>query len=437
MHQGNFNLDISLEEISKIEGAASLDIKIRNNKIEDLKFAIAEWKRFYTQAIKNKPVMAIPQLVSRICGTCSNAHLLTNIQAIENALNITPSEQTVVLRKLLYYALIIRDHALHDYVFSLPDVFKKGSILDFDENDPIQHELLHDTFEVKEVGNQLAILTGGRSVHAPMPTINGFLKLPKIEDLKKLLPTLQIIRPKVIKLIEIFAQAPFDYTLKAPVIDVALVSKDFSFLDGIIKTSDGQTIEKKDFRQYLDRVVIPYSHAKGYTFKGKLMAVGALPRLNLGKEYLHPKTKESTAQYLKLFPSKNFYLNNIAQAIEIIHAIDHSTEIIENLKEIKNETLQRPTIVESVGVGVIEAPRGTLYHKLEIGANGLIKRGEIIVPTGQNQIVIEKGIFELVDRMLEKGQPTKDEIINEVENFIRAFDPCMSCASHFLKVNWQ
>lgn len=437
MHQGNFNLDISLEEISKIEGAASLDIKIRNNKIEDLKFSIAEWKRFYTQAIKNKPVMAIPQLVSRICGTCSNAHLLVNIQAIEDALKITPSEQTKLLRKLFYYALIIRDHALHLYVFSLPDIFKKGSILDFDENDPVQHELLHDTFAVKEVGNQLAILTGGRSVHAPMPTINGFLRLPKIEDLKKLIPALQTIRPKVLKLIKIFAQVPFDYTLKTPVVQMALVSQDFSFLDGIIKTSNGLEIKKESFHEYLDAVIIPCSHARGFKLKCDLMVVGALPRLNLGREYLHPKTKETTAPYLKLFPSKNFYHNNVAQAIEIIHAIDHSIEIIENLKEIKSEIPQRPVAVESVGVGVIEAPRGTLYHKLEIGSNGLIKKGEIIVPTGQNQIVMEKGIYELVERMLEKGQPTREEIINEVENYIRAFDPCMSCASHFLKVNWQ
>src|SRR3989338_7571520 len=131
MHDINDNFDINLSEISKVEGAASLEIKIRNKKIEDLKFFISEWKRFYTQAVQSKPAIAVPQLVARICGTCSNAHLLCSIKAIENAFGISPSEQTMLLRKLLYFGLIIRDHALHLYIFSLPDLFNKNSILEF------------------------------------------------------------------------------------------------------------------------------------------------------------------------------------------------------------------------------------------------------------------------------------------------------------------
>src|SRR3989344_1201343 len=120
------NFDINLSEISKVEGAASLEIKVRNKKIEDLKFFISEWKRFYTQAIQGRPAVAVPQLVARICGTCSNAHLLCSIKAIENAFNISPSSQTSLLRKLLHFGLLIRDHALHLYVFALPDIYNKN-----------------------------------------------------------------------------------------------------------------------------------------------------------------------------------------------------------------------------------------------------------------------------------------------------------------------
>src|SRR3989339_2277124 len=148
MHDPGNNFDLNIEEISKIEGAASLEVKIRNNKIEDLKFSISEWKRFYTQAIKGKPATAIPQLVARICGTCSNAHLLASIEAVEKAFDVVPSTQTMLLRKLLYYGLFIRDHALHLYVFSLPDLFGKNSILDFDNENKEQHDLLEDTFSV-------------------------------------------------------------------------------------------------------------------------------------------------------------------------------------------------------------------------------------------------------------------------------------------------
>jgi len=449
MHDPNLDFDINLSKISKIEGAASLEIKIRNKKIADLKFSISEWKRFYTQAIRGKPAVAVPQLVARICGTCSNAHLLASIEAAEKGLNIIPSPQTMLLRKLLYYGLIIRDHALHLYIFSLPDLFGKNSILDFDDNDQLQHQLLDDVFTVKEVGNQLSIIVGGRSVHAPNPTIGGFIKLPKIEDLKNLKPKLLEIRPKILKLMEIFAEAPFYFKSNSPIIFSGLTSPDFSFLEGKIKTSsfpvilsgakrneESQTIEEKDLGKHLEAVIIPYSQARGFMFDRKFLMVGALARLNIGKENLHPKTKESASQFLNFFPSENLFYNNLAQAIEILHAIDSSYQVIDCFDTIEQE---KPMVVkpfETVGIGVIEAPRGTLYYKLEINNDGTVKKGDIIVPTGQNQIIMEKAIYELVEKLLGLDAP-KDKIIEEIEKLIRAFDPCMSCAAHFLKVKWR
>jgi len=436
MHDIDIDFDLSLEEISKIEGAASLEIKVRNKKIEDLKFSISEWKRFYNQAIRGKPATAVPQLVARICGTCSNAHLLASLEAVEKGFGLQPSQQTILLRKLLFYGLIIRDHALHLYVFSLPDLFGKNSILDLDENDPVQKQFLEDTFAVKEIGNQLSIVIGGRSVHAPMPTIGGFLKLPKIEDIKALKPKLLEIRPKILTLIEMFEKDPSDFTLQAPVTYCGLSSQDFSFLEGAIKTSDGVTIQEKDFGTHLNAVIIPYSHARGFKFDGKLLMVGALARLNNDKDKLHAKTKETVKKYLDIFPSHNLFHNNVAQAIEIIHAIDSSCDIIDNLNAIEHEVPINPQLKENIGVGLIEAPRGTLYYKLEINADGTVKRGDIVVPTGQNQIVMERGIYELVEKLL-AVDTQKDEIVYEVEKFIRAFDPCMSCAAHFLKVKWK
>jgi coenzyme F420-reducing hydrogenase alpha subunit len=164
--------------------------------------------------------------------------------------------------------------------------------------------------------------------------------------------------------------------------------------------------------------------------------VGALARLNIGKQNLHPKTKKSAAQYLNFFPSENLFYNNLAQAVEILHAIDASCQIIDSIDMIKQE---KPAVVkpfETVGIGVIEAPRGTLYYKLEIKSDATIKKGDIIVPTGQNQILMERAIYELVEKLLNLNTP-KNKIIEEIGKLIRAFDPCMSCAAHFLKVKWQ
>lgn len=435
MHDPNDNFDINLSEVSKVEGAATLDIKVRNKKIEDLKFSISEWKRFYTQAIQGKPAMAVPQLVARICGTCSNAHLLCSINAVENALNIKPSEQSLILRKLLYLGLIIRDHGLHLYIFTLPDIFGKNSILDFDENIPKEKQFLEDAFAVKEVGNQLSIVVGGRSVHAPNPTVGGFLKLPKIEELKNLRKNLEQIRGKILNLIKIFADYNADLKPKTELTFSGLISDDFSFLDGSINTTDGIRIDKKELNQHLNAVVVPYSQARGFNFDGKLMMVGALARLNLNKDRLHVKTKESANEYLKIFPSKNLFHNNLAQAIEILQAIDLSTDLIDSLNNIQPEIPVKTVPAESTGVGVIEAPRGTLYHKYGIDQEGNVRIGEIIVPTGQNHVLMEKALFELVEKLLTENK-SKEEIVMKSEELIRAFDPCMSCASHFLKVRW-
>jgi coenzyme F420-reducing hydrogenase alpha subunit len=290
---------------------------------------------------------------------------------------------------------------------------------------------------------------GGRSVHAPHPTVGGFIKLPKIEDLRNLKPQLLAIRPKILKLMEILAEAPLYFKSSSSIVFSGLTSSDFSFLEGKIKTStfsvilsgaerseESQTIEEKDLGNHLDAVIIPYSQARGFKFDGKFLMVGALARLNIGKQNLHPKTKKSAAQYLNFFPSENLFYNNLAQAVEILHAIDASCQIIDSIDMIKQE---KPAVVkpfETVGIGVIEAPRGTLYYKLEIKSDATIKKGDIIVPTGQNQILMERAIYELVEKLLNLNTP-KNKIIEEIGKLIRAFDPCMSCAAHFLKVKWQ
>lgn len=423
--------DLSLNEISKIEGRASLSVKIKDDKIEDLQFKITEFKRFYTQAIRGKDVSAIPQLACRICGTCSNAHLLCAIKAVENALDIKPSQQTKILRRLLNFGLIIRDHALHLYVFALPDILNLDNILELDENDAYQHQILDDIFTVKAAGNLLGKAIGGRSVHAPYPTIGGFTKLPDPANFPLLTKKLEEARPAVLRLIKLFQNCHFNYQVKTDF--SALMDGSYTFLEGIVLVNNEMNIPEVAFSSYLDHVVIPYSQASGYKFMGRLNMVGALARLNLAKDKLHPQTQKDSQETLSLFPSTNLYHNNLAQAIEILHAIDSSVEILKNLTIISEELIPYER-KESTGVGLIEAPRGTLIYKLIIDNEGKVKQGEIIVPTGQNQIGIEKAIGDYLKDNLDKD---KDLLTEEIEKMIRAFDPCMSCASHFLKVKWM
>lgn len=425
--------DITIDQLTKIEGDCSLNVKVVDGKAEKVEFALVESKRFYTEAMKGKPIAAIPQLLSRICGTCSNAHIMANLEACESALAITPSKQTMLLRNLTMYGLNIRDHALHLYLFVLPDAYKKDSFLDFDENIPEEHNILHDAFDIKAAGNFLSILIAGRSVHAPYPTIGGFIHFPDKAGIEEAKKKLEEIRPAVLRTIELFKNLPWKFDRQASF--MALVPERYGFLTGCIRTSENECIEEKDFRSHLEHVVVPYSQASAYKYAGKSYMVGSLARMNLAKDNLNEKTKETLGDTLNLFPSTNIYLNNLAQAIEILHSVDESLDILNN-NEFKPEPVIKAPFRDAVGIGVIEAPRGTLYHKLVLGADGIVKEGEIIVPTGQNQINIETDIGVLVNDLLEKKTP-KDEIKFEIEKLIRAYDPCISCASHFLTLNWE
>lgn len=423
--------DITIEELSKIEGTAACEVKIRDGRVAECNFGITEMNRFYTKAVRNKPVEGVPQQVARICGTCSNAHLLASVKAVENALDVTVTPQTEILRQLLNYGLMIRDHGLHLYVFALPDIYKRDSILTFDENIPEEHELIHDTFFVKEAGNKLAVVAGGRSVHAPFVRIGGFTVTPLKGKLTELIPQLMETRGKVLKLIGIFLRCGF--ILNQELRFLALCDEKFTYLKGVMKDSDGRTFRDDEFFGKLERIDIPYSHATGYKFDGKIHMVGALARLNLNKDALHEATKRDAAEALAQFPSNNIFHNNLAQAVEMLHAVDSALDLIRAYEGREEKPV--PVIYKNAsGIGIIEAPRGTLYHRYDINENGTVQKAVIIVPTGQNQIGIERSIRSYVESNVDKP---KEELTAEIEKIVRAYDPCMSCATHFLKMKWS
>jgi len=431
MHQ--VDLDITLDELTKVEGAAALDVKVRGGFVEHVHFKITEYKRFFTQAMQGKPAAAVPQLLARICGTCSNAHLMCSIQAFESAMGIVPSEQTRILRSLTMNGLIIRDHALHLYLFVMPDIFHKDAFLEFDESDPLQHQMLHDGFEVKAAGNHLAMLVAGRSVHAPHPVIGGFMHFPEKSEIDEVIKKLESARGAALRLINVFNSAPFHFDRKTKFM-AQVPAVGFGFSEGEIVTDHGEKIPREQYLKHLEHVILPYSQASAYKRQGEPFMVGALARLNLAAARLHERTKADAAEALKKFPSTDIYHNNLAQAVEVLHCIDESLDILKS-REFLPEPVIKGTVKDAVGAGVVEAPRGTLYHRVHLGADGNIIDGEIVVPTGQNQTNIEEDIATLVERML--PQSSKEEIVFEIEKLIRAYDPCMSCGAHFLKVNWR
>ncbi len=430
MHSG----DITIENITKIEGNAGLKVTVREGRVTDLKFIISDYRRFYTEAVKGKPFITAPAFLSRICGTCSVAHLFASLEAVEKSQGIELSEQTKVLRRLAYDGLMIRDHALHLYFFVLPDILGIDSILDIpDDHDNLGHTLLHDSFDIKKLGTEITDVVIGAAIHAPFPTVGGFLKLPDPTKFSDLIAKLEKIRPQVIRGIKVFYEWKINLTRNSDYLALRN-DKSFDFIDGWVVNTNGKKVPEENFHDFLKSVVIPYTQAEGYVFSDghQDYLVGALARLNFNKDLLNPRTKKDVEQYLDVFPSNNVHHNNLAQAIEILQCVDEAIDILKNLS-IQPEKPQRPKVKAGVGVGVIEAPRGILYHMAKVDDQGIIIDYDVIVPTAQNQINIENDLKKYFNENLDKDEVT---LKLEAEKIIRAYDPCMSCATNFLKIDW-
>lgn len=430
MHKESF--DLTIKSLSKIEGHTDLDVTVRNGRVVGSKLRISENKRFFTSAAIGKPALGVHQVVSRICGTCSIAHLMCCINCVENALEVQPSAQTVDLRDLLLYGLNIRDHAMHLYLFCLPDIFGKDSVLEF-ADEGYEHDLVHKAFDIKSAGNDLCVLTGGRAVHAPFPQVGGFLKVPKNPDAEKVAKTLRNVRDSAIEFVDIFRRCDFRFDTETTYI--ALRNRKFSYLGGDLMASDGVCIGHRNFREHLQKFVIPYSQAPGFEYRGKPYVVGALARLNINRDTLHKDTRRDLSDALGVFPSDNIFHNNLAQAIEVVHCIDSALELLESA-DFRDEKKPPIKLKKSEGIGVLEAPRGTLYYHLHIDEGGKIGFADLVIPTSQNHIKMDKDVGSLVQQKLDSGAK-RDDIPLEIEKLIRAYDPCMSCATHFLKVNWN
>jgi sulfhydrogenase subunit alpha len=427
--------NITIDTITKIEGNASLKVVIEDEAVKDLQFIIEDYRRFFTTAVRGKRVVAVPSFLSRICGTCSIAHLFASLMAIENALGIAITEQTKALRRLAYDGLMIRDHALHLYFFVLPDILGLDSILDIpDDPDDPSYTLLHDSFDIKRLGTDITSAIAGAAIHAPLPIVGGFSRNPDQTTFPELIARLEATRPQALRGIDTFLR--WDASLVRNTDYLALRNDTrFDFLEGEVVNSNGKRVVRSEFDNYLQYVQIPHSHAEGYRFSDTQedYLVGALARVNLNRDLLHPRTKGDIAFALSTFPSNNVYHNNLAQAIEILQCIDDAIDILRTIQLADGEPARAPGHQAGTGVGVIEAPRGLLYHMAKVNENGVIEDYDVIVPTAQNQINIENDLKDYFNDNLDKDE---ESLRLNAESIVRAYDPCMSCATNFLKIDW-
>ncbi|MFA7253697.1 MAG: Ni/Fe hydrogenase subunit alpha [Patescibacteria group bacterium] len=412
-----------MEAVPKIEGHAAFYAHLRNNEVEKARFIGLENDRFIEKILVGREFWEAPIITSRICGICPVIHNVTSTKAIEAACGITPSDQTIKLRELMLAAQMIQSHSLHLYLLVLPDYVGVSSSFELQKNHP---DLFKNAIELKKFADKIIEVIGGRAVHPITNVPGGFKSYPAKSQLKELIGSAQTVIEIAESTLRLFAS--FDYPeVERKIIDSALHQKGkFAYYEGDIWTSTGQVFEAGNYTDYIDEELKEYTSTKFGTLKGKIMQVGAAARTNLNifpNDFVKDILKELG---IKL-PFLNPFDNILAQAIENYYFVIHSVELLEELsKSIKEEHQQLPKKF-GIGTAACEAPRGTLFHHYELDDKGRITSCDLVTPTVQNLPALEKDMALFLPKLNDLSVKERNK---NIEMLIRAYDPCITCATH-------
>jgi len=427
-------VDINVRHITRVEGHGNIVVRATDGVIEQAEWQVPEAPRFFEAMVRGRSFQDIQTIVSRICGICSVTHSLAAIKALEDALQVQVSEQTTKLRILTHYGEQLESHCLHVGYLVTPDLLGQKSVLPLAAS---HTDLVKTIIAIHRVGNLMMERLAGRKTHPVRLVPGGFAMLPSPADLLELKQQLEETLPRLQVLAEAVAGLAGGFpSFERDTEYVALVKEPtYPFYFGDIGSTDiDERVPVHEFEGVVNEYVTPQSTAKWARWHRTSYMVGALARFNLNGAYLQP-IATATAKALGLEKGCcNPYLNTLVQVVESVHIVERSLEIIDELLTagIQAET-PRVEPRAGIGVGAIEAPRGTLFHKYELDAKGNCVQANMCIPTNQNHANIQQDLEALVPQIIDKEQ---DEIRLQMEMLVRAYDPCISCSTHFLNVEF-
>ncbi len=420
---------LSIDHLTKIEGHATLALQVEGSTVKKCELSSIEGARYFEGLVKGKHYSEASEITSRICGICSCAHTLAAIMAVENALDVKPSRQTVNLRKLLAIGERIRSHATHLYFLALPDYVGHESVLSML---PKYLPQVKSALKMTRVGNALIRVVGGRDLHPVSATIGGFLKIPSPLQVAGLAKELASIRKDAIATARLFAGFKNPKAGSAGEFFSLYDGRSYPLFYGSIKSGE-HSFSQSDYASYLREYHEPYSTANFVVREGKTYCVGALARINNNFEFLSPAARRLAEEAGIAFPNTNPYLNNYSQALELVHYVDEAIGVCKQLSRVSFEPVPKTESIASRGIAAIEVPRGVLWHEYLLDGDGTITFANIVTPTAQNLRKMQEDIRQVLPSLL--SLPRK-KVVLKVEELIRAYDPCFSCSTHFLKVKW-
>ncbi len=426
---------IKIDHLAKMEGHLDFVGQILAGNMAAARIETTEGVRLIESILVGRKFYEAPIIAARICGICPVVHSLNTIKAIENAFGIKPSEQTIKLRKLLELSQIIHSHALHLYFLSMPDFYGVADDINFIKKHPTEASA---AIESRNFALRILEVVAGRAIHPIACEVGGFKVLP---TRKQLVQALELYEPAIKaakKLVAFAAKLPYPKFQRKMEFACLWDQKEYAVYDGEVKFYSGRKVKAKDYQKVIDEYQFLTFAAKRATYQGKSFMNGALARLNINQAKLNPEARKVVKELKLKFPIYNTFKNVLAQAIEIIHATQEAQNLLQDLiKTLKPEkSLGRkleliananPKNKTVVGYSVMEAPRGILYDMLEIDKDGIITKADIITPTVQFLNNIEEDLKVYLPNLKKLDKKTREQ---KIKTLIRAYDPCISCATH-------
>ncbi|MDP2683436.1 MAG: Ni/Fe hydrogenase subunit alpha [bacterium] len=417
-------MKITIKHITKIEGHATFWGALKKGNIAEAKYHTLEGARLIEGVLIGRDYNDAPLVTSRICGVCPVVHNMTSIQGLERAMRIKVPESTTMLRKLMMYGQFIQSHSLHAYFMTIPDFYGKDSALDLLKEAPKQSVM---ALKIREFGNRITEVIGGRTVHPINSQVGGFLKLPLKRRMQKLLDDSQEILQESIELAHFISHRKFeDFHRKTEYVSLKH-PKEYAIYEGNVRSTDGLVISPDKFHNEVEEIQASWDYIKRTKFKGRIYWAGALSRINNNWQQLNPIAKHAFKHLGFKMPIDNSFYNIFAQAVEIIHCIEETQKLLKKyLAMTKIKAMVKYQVRAGKGTGCIEAPRGLLSHHYEVDKYGKLKNVNIVTPTAQFMNNLEADLAQYIGQNKKFGAKE----YRKLAMLIRAYDPCMTCATH-------
>lgn len=426
---------IDVHHVTRVEGHGNIVVDTDNGEVSNIQWQVPEAPRFFEAMVRGKTWDNIQPIVSRICGICSISHSLASVKAVESAMGWEVSEQTDKLRLLAHYSEQMQSHVLHVGYLVSPDLLGASSVVPLVET---HFAVVESVIKLHKLANHWSDFVTGRTTHPLTLQPGRFTMPPSEENLRQLRQDLLDAVPMASELTEVLAALADNFPgFERDTEYIALVNNtDYSFYHGNIGSSDVDfTVPINQFETVVNEYVSPQSTAKWAKWHRSSYAVGALARYHLNHEHFNPMAT-AAAQTLQLKKHwNNPYYNTIAQFVEVIHLVEEAVQLIDDLltRGIRQENpANSPRVGE--GVGAVEAPRGILFHRYAFDKDGRCESANMTIPTNQNHARIQNDMEDFVPQIIDHSE---EEIRLWLEMLVRSYDPCISCSTHFLNVQFK